>query len=249
MQIRAQALPPQPVREVRQQLIHPVLILHAARDDGFGARHLALHEGRGDADHQDLVRLLEQHLIGPGRIEHREIARAQDRLAPILAVGAAATELHLQEEHRLPGSGHMLAPMVDDRRRGRDRPNAQIPDASANQARGEGADVSGVCNDRREGVAGEVVPVVQPAVRRKILRIETLETHSAPQFAAACDPNVPMQAAMNLVMHRKRPCHLLRPAYMRRRRCSRQNSGNLCRFSRFLVIACSGPDGHLADVR
>src|SRR6185437_3751150 len=148
-------------------------------------------------------------------IEHREITGAEECLATVLAVRADAAELYLQEEDRLPRSCHVLAPVVDDGRRGRHRAEAQIPDASADQARGEGADIGGVCNDRSEGVAGEVVPVVQPAVRRNILRIETLKTHSAPQFAAACDPNVLTQGATNSAMHRKRPCHLLRPAYMR----------------------------------
>jgi hypothetical protein len=132
---------PEIAQEARQQGTDTAGGRHRNRDQGFGARDVPAKDSVRDAKDQHAIRVAEGDFVIAGAVEEREIRRPEARFAAILAAGAFAFHLQMQEEEGRPGPGNVLARVAHELCVGVHFGQCQFADSGAQQAAAEGADV------------------------------------------------------------------------------------------------------------
>ncbi len=93
-----------------------ITVWHCDCHDVLGIRHVGAHGVCRNSQHEHIVGLVEIHLVGSGVVEQHEITGAEPGLTTILDVEAAAGQLQLQKEQRVPRPSDVLAAVVHDGR-------------------------------------------------------------------------------------------------------------------------------------
>jgi hypothetical protein len=135
---------------------------------GMATRHSGRRCGgagwRRDAEHQHAVGATKGDLVVTGAVAEREVTGTGAPRA-VLAVDAFAFHLQVQEEQRAARARHVRARVPHDLRVGVDLGERQVADRGARDAAVESADVYRIGYQRRESLAGAVVPVRELATR------------------------------------------------------------------------------------
>ncbi len=161
-------------QQLRQKTAGPAHARHGDGGERFGTADLPPQRGVWNPEHQHAVCAAEYQFVAPSAVAEREVADMQHRLAPVLAVGALALELQVQEEHPVSGARHMGTRMTNDLSVGIHLRERHIADRAAHDGTVENPDVFRFRDERREAFAGPIIPECELAPRIQADRREGL---------------------------------------------------------------------------
>src|SRR5882757_2700350 len=151
-------LAPVLAQQLGQQSAGSAAARHVNGGERLGTTHLAPQQRIRYAENQHAVRAVEDHLVAPSAVAEREIADAKQRFAAVLAVDALALELQVKKKHRVLGARHVGARMTHDLGVRIHLGEAYVTDGPAYDGPVEDADVHRLGDQRREALAGAIVP-------------------------------------------------------------------------------------------
>jgi hypothetical protein len=105
----------QKLRRKRESRAHtPLLRSHRDGHQALGAGDVAAQDGVGMPSTSMRLAPPKAISIVAGGVAQREVAGAETRFAPVLAIDAFTFHLQVQEEQRLSGAGHVCARVAHD---------------------------------------------------------------------------------------------------------------------------------------